>query len=1847
MSKRFSHPTALKKFQTPEAIQTDGQDSNQARKIVFVFSGQGSQAFGMGQQLLDQEPMFRATVEQCDQAMRQYVDWSLLEELTANEAQSRLDQIDVMWPALFAISAALAALWRSWDIEPDAVVGHSLGEVAAAHVAGALSLEDAVRVVYHQSRLVKRISGQGAMALVELSWEQAQQALVGYENRLCLAISSSPTTTVLSGDPAALAEVLHTLKCQDIFCRFVRTDAAVHSPQIDCLQAELASALSGLQPRRASVPIVSALTAKVLDGYQFDSSYWVHNLREPVLFSHAVAQLLHSGHDIFLELSPQPILGRSIEQSLMHHKRQGTVLASLRLGEDERAVMLDALEVLYSRGLPVNWDQLDPAVVNTVPLTTVMLAEVSPPVEEKAPTAAKLLPTSARELLLASPPEECQQLVESYLQELVSTVLKVDSSQLDRLQPLTALGLDSLLASQITYRVGKSFQVMLPLQSLFESASIADLSKSIVTILQEQATRDEDDVRCLDAIVPAPDQRYQPFPLTDIQQAYWMGRSGAFELGNVATHVYIEIGSSSLDLEQLSAAWQKLIERHDMLRAVVLPTGEQKILEQVPTYEIKVLDLNGLEPEVVTAQLTTVRDEMAQQVLLADQWPLFEIRATRLNKQHARLHVSLDLLMADLWTVLLLFQEWHQLYKNSKACLTPLEISFRDYVLTEIALRDTQLYQRSQDYWFRRIDTLPPSPELPLAQNPGSITQPRFFRRSFQLDPETWQQLKQRARQVGLTPSGVLLAAFAEVLTVWSKSPRFTINLTLFNRLPLHPQVNDIVGDFTSVTLLAVDNSAPEPFAARAIRLQQQLWQDLDHRYVSGVHVLREIYRRQGGAPRVAMPVVFTSALGLGSCGQEDLRLNYFGEVVYSITQTPQVWLDHQVIEQDGVLICNWDAVEELFPEGLLDDMFETYYRFLMQLVSTESVWLEATPQLVPPTQLQQRYAVNATTAPTSEEMLHSLFTAQVKACTHDYAVISPQRTLTYLELFNLANQLGYRLLGLGACPNTLIAVVMELGWEQVVAVLGILMSGAAYMPIDPELPTERRWHLLEQGQVKLVLTKKKLNQNLEWPEGIQRLQVDTESLVGAEISPRPPVQSPEDLAYVIYTSGSTGLPKGVTINHRGAVNTIKDINQRFGVGPQDRLLALSALNFDLSVYDIFGILAAGGTLVIPEAGRTKDPAHMAQLIVQHQVTIWNSVPALMQMLVEYVALRPEKLPTPLRLALLSGDWIPLHLPGQIKALWPNLQVVSLGGATEASIWSIYYPIETIDADLKRIPYGKPLTNQSFHVLNELLEPCPVWVSGQLYIGGIGLALGYWRDQLKTQASFIIHPRSKERLYRTGDLGRYLPNGNIEFLGREDFQVKVNGLRIELGEIEAVLAQHSGVHEAVVIAQSDHLGDKRLVAYVVPNQEQVPTDNELSCFLKQKLPTYMLPSSYLLMDTLPLTPNGKLNRRALPAVDQVKNEPREIFVAPRDDLELHLTRIWEKVLGIQPISVTDNFFALGGHSLLAARLFAQIEQTFGKNLPLSILFQSPTVEQLTSILRQQGMLAPCSSLVAIQPAGSKLPLFCIGGAGGDVFYFRDLSNRLGLEQPIYGLQAQGLDGKQAPHTRIEDMAAHYIKEIRTFQSEGPYFLAGHSVGGLVAFEMAQQLQMQGQEVGLLAIFDAGIFKSIDSVPSFWDKASFHLSNLIELEPKNKLSYVPRMLSASVKSGVKNMSKKIASLVGLQSQHSLTQELGGPEFLPQNVRRMFKLNEQAARDYVPQVYLGQVTFFRATNNSTSATSRLRWSRLAAGGLEVHKVPGDHSFADSLLSEPNVSVLAEKLKACLEQAQKSATNVKRDS
>jgi amino acid adenylation domain-containing protein len=1063
-------------------------------------------------------------------------------------------------------------------------------------------------------------------------------------------------------------------------------------------------------------------------------------------------------------------------------------------------------------------------------------------------------------------------------------------------------------------------------------------------------------------IVPDPASRHEPFPLTDVQKAYWLGRTDCFELGNIGCHVYFEVDLPGLDRGRLQAAWQKLIDRHDMLRAIVHDDGLQQILPRTPHYEIKHLSLRGADQAKVNLELETIRGRMSHQVFSPNQWPLFELRTTELD-QRTLLHYSGDLLFIDIWSLQILYGELVQLAYDRVVHLAPLEISFRDYVLATAQQRDSRDYRRSQEYWLRRLDTLPPPPKLPLAKSPLAIRQPRFVRREAVLEQAVWRKLKIQSAKASLTLSGTLIAAFARIVAAWSQSPRFTLNTTLFQRAPLHPQVHRLVGDFTSILLLEIHDGAADSFDVLAKRIAAQFRSDLRHRAYGGIQLLREIAKKGDPDRPSSMPVVFTSALSPRMPGWQSA--DRVGEISYGVSQTPQVYLDHQVYQRGGHLQLSWDAVEELFPPGLLDDMFGAYCAFLRRLALDDAAWRETKADLLPSAQVMQRAVVNDTAGPPPRGLLHGPFLEQVRKGPHHTAIATWERRLTYEDVHRHARHLAKRLRQLGAGKDRLVAVVMEKGWEQVVGAIAVLMAGGAYLPVDPDLPQERRWLLLRRAEVQIVLTQPCVAERLEWPPGVQRLSVEWQD-PGQEDQieePLPPLGRENDLAYVIFTSGSTGEPKGVMIEHRSALNTVLDINERFGVSADDRILALSSLSFDLSVYDIFGALAAGATIVLPHPTSSREPRDWVDLILQEKITIWNSVPALLEMWVEHLERRKKSLGHSVRLALLSGDWIPVGLPDRARAVLPGLQVVSLGGATEASIWSIIYPIGTVSEEWSSIPYGRPLRNQQMHVLNDEMTPCPAWVPGQLYIAGIGLARGYWRDEAKTQAQFVAHSRTGERLYRTGDVGCYLPDGNIEFLGREDDQVKVQGHRIELGEIEATLERHPKVTSAVVMAVGERAAPKHLVAYVVT---RTVTVEELAKYLRQNLPEYMVPAVWQELDALPLTANGKVNRKALPSV--ARPDAAQARPAEQSDALARITALIAGELALPSLNQHSNLLTLGATSIDLVRIVGRLQKEFSFRPSFQEFLREPSAAALAERCQQSSDIASkVGALVSVSP----------------------------------------------------------------------------------------------------------------------------------------------------------------------------------------------------------------------------------------------------------------------------------------
>ena len=921
------------------------------------------------------------------------------------------------------------------------------------------------------------------------------------------------------------------------------------------------------------------------------------------------------------------------------------------------------------------------------------------------------------------------------------------------------------------------------------------------------------------SITPDTENKFLPFPLSEVQHAYWIGRSKGIEFGNVATHYYYELASDSVDLEKFNAALVKLIERHDMMRAIVMEGGQQKIMEQVPAYVVRTYDFRHESDVVKKTRMLALRAEMSAQLLPADTWPLFDIRAVRLSDTKTQLYFSWDFINLDAWSVYAICREWNVLYDDIDAVLPPIEMSYRDYILAELELRESEVYKRDKEYWWNRLDSIPEAPILPVKSNTNPNHRHTFTRRRFALDGQKWQQLKTQGAKLGITPSNILLAAYAEVLAIWSKEKHFTLNMTFFNRLPLHKDVYSIVGDFTSLTLLEIDARSPTTLANRAKSIQSQFMQDFEHRMVSGVEVMREWAKRRNLSLQASMPVVFTSCLVLNSAEGDDSSLvESFGDLTYGISQTPQVWLDNQIMEDKDGLVFNWDAVEEVFAPGVLDEMFEAYCNLILRLAETPEYWNNKLPVAIPQAQVDLITQNNATANEVPTTLLHEGFVNRAQSQPNAIAVRTNNIEWSYAELLQRSLVLAEEIVRLGAADDSnLVGIVAEKGPFQIVAVFAVLLAGKAYMPIDPDLPKARIELLFQQSQSTLAIIDRSARLS-QLPEHITPIQIDEDHNSSSSLNATLH-QTQSELAYVIFTSGSTGVPKGVMIDHLGAVNTLQHINRLFNVESSDSVLGVSSLSFDLSVYDIFGVLAAGGCLVLPDADKSSAPEHWLELIQKYNITLWNSAPPLLTMLTNYMEGFECKPNYSIRLTLLSGDWIPLDTKDKLNKHLCMSKLISLGGATEASVWSIYHPVKSVEASWKSIPYGKALPNQTMYVLDDNLQHRPLHTVGKIYIGGIGLAKGYLNDSEKTDRHFITSEFG--RLYYTGDLGRYMGDGEIEFLGREDDQVKLRGHRIELGEITSVLRGHEAVENAVAVINGDSRQDQSLWAFLQIDQDKM------------------------------------------------------------------------------------------------------------------------------------------------------------------------------------------------------------------------------------------------------------------------------------------------------------------------------------------------------------------------------------------------------------------------------------------
>jgi amino acid adenylation domain-containing protein len=1314
-----------------------------------------------------------------------------------------------------------------------------------------------------------------------------------------------------------------------------------------------------------------------------------------------------------------------------------------------------------------------------------------------------------------------------------------------------------------------------------------------------------------------------------------------------------------LNVQALKQSLHEIIRRHEAWRTNFAVQNGQLVQVINPPFDLELpfVDLRGLDESEREAEALRLATQDARRPFNLNQGPLLRAMLARLADNEHCLYLTLHQIIFDgvsLYSVFLPeLTTLYEAFQNSRPSpLTEPSIQYADFAH----------WQRSQPealsdelaYWREQLAGAPAALDLPTDRPRPANQTFQGEQLSFSLPQPLSDALKALSRSEGTTLFMTLLAAFQAVLHRYTDQDDLVLGTVTTSRK--RSEFNELLGFFLNTLVLRTDLAGDPTFRELLGRTRKMTVDALAHGDVP-IHRLvkdMELERDPARNPLFQVMFVLEPPLPAPPTGWELSQVDVDAGIA-------RVDLYLELDDRPEGLVGRFRYNRDLFDTASITRMLEHLTNLLEGIVTNPGRAISDYPlstdnedSLIASSSVQP---VNPFTIFAKHEIEQSIaerFSQQVRKYPQRVAVKTRNHEWTYEELDARANEIAQSILNSRGDRQEQIALLFDHDAPMIAAMLGALKTGKTYVPLDPNHPRERLVQIIEDSEATTLLTN---STNLALAEAIwgavAERSADTAVDQAHESKAPSPLRStgalqnglinvddrishdrlvdlpqiePDRLAYILYTSGSTGQPKGVMQNHRNVLHYIRLYTNNLHLNVDDRLTLLSSYCFDASVMDIYGALLNGATLY-PIDIKQEGLNGISQQLIDEKITVYHSTPTVYRYFVNQVAQPLTEFPN-LRLVVLGGEKVTrTDVELYQKHFSDDCLFVNGLGPTEATIALQNFISKQTKISGDNVAVGFPVEDTEVLLLNKTGKPSEV--AGEIAIKSKHVALGYWRNPEATANAFVSK-RGSTRIYKTGDMGRRLPDGTIQFEGRKDFQIKIRGFRVELGEVESAIAQYQPVRENVVVAAENGNGDKRLIAYVVPHGPE-SINGDLREFLKRKLPEYMVPSSFVVLDSLPLTASGKLNRRALPAPEGGTGVPsvRSAYAAPQTHLEELLTNIWADVLEVKAVGIEDNFFDLGGHSLLAVRLFAQIEKKLGKCLPLATLFQAPTVAQLAAVI-QKDWTAEWSSLVEIQPAGSKPPFFCVHALGGNVLEYRELARLLGEDQPFYGLQSAGLDGKHTPHTRVEDMAAHYIKEMRELQPNGPYFIGGRSLGGMVAFEMAQRLRAQGAEVGLLALLDtypSGYAKLLREQTTLRgrfrrevSRTKAHLVNLGSLSLKEKLSYV------FAKS--KFAPRKIKSHVWRRVVNSFA-SLGRP--LPRALQDIKELNSLAVRAYEPKVYDGHVTLFWASSDLRASVDFVTgWHALAGGGIEVHEIPGTHL---DIVKEPHVTELARKLSSCL--------------
>ncbi len=1426
--------------------------------------------------------------------------------------------------------------------------------------------------------------------------------------------------------------------------------------------------------------------------------------------------------------------------------------------------------------------------------------------------------------------------IEEILTQIWTQALKVD--QVGIYDNFFELGGHSLLATQLVSRIRNIFKVELSLREFFARTTVAELALSIEQLQQQ-------DLELVSPPILARAENAELL-LSYAQQRLWF--LDQFEPNSAIYNIPMALRLvGTLNQVALEQSLYEIINRHEALRTnfVIVDGKPSQLIQTQTNWTVSVVDLKYLsttEQEIATQQLA---QQQANQPFDLTNQALVRATLIVLSETEHVLSVCMHHIVSDAWSMGVFIQELAALYnaysQGEPSPLTPLSIQYADFAIWQKNWLQGEVLQTQISYWQQQLKDAPALLSLPTDRPRPAVQTFAGGHQEFALSVELSNKLTKLSQEQGVTVFMTLLAAFDTLLYRYTGTEDILVGSPIANRN--RNEIEGLIGFFVNTLVLRTDLSGDRSFnellgRVRLMAIDAYAHQDLPF------EMLVEVLQPERDLSHTPLFQVMFALQNVPMSEIELADLTISSLPVESATAKFDLFLSIQ--NTGNGLVGVWEYNTDLFDASTIERMTGHFMTLLSGIVANPEERISQLP-LLSQTERQQLLVEwnNTQTDYPRDKSIHQLFEEQVERTPNAIAVEFENQQLTYHQLNCRANQLAHYLKSLGVSADVLVGICVERSLEMVVGLLGILKAGGAYVPLDPNYPQERLAFMLEDAQVSVLLTQDSLLDRLPQHQASQVfLDTDWQLISQSNQDNLISCVQATNLAYVIYTSGSTGKPKGVALNQLALCNLILWQLQNNTIYTGAKTLQFAPISFDVSFQEMFSTWFSGGTLFLITEELRRDTSALLGFLQEKAVERLFVPFVALQQLAE-VAIGSELVNSHLREIITAGEQ--LQITPAISQWLSKLNDCTLHnhyGPSESHVIITFTLNNSVDTWPLLPPIGRPIANTQIYILDQYQQPVLVGVGGELHIGGVCLAQGYLNRPELTQERFISNPFSTDghsRLYKTGDLARYLPDGNIEYLGRIDNQVKVRGFRIELGEVEAVLSQHGDVEGCCIIAHEDTPGDKRLVAYVVAHHNSTPTISELRQFLKAKLPDYMVPNAFVMLESMPLTPSGKVDRRALPAPD-LHSSNSDKYVAPRNQVELELTQIWSRILKVDKVGVKDNFFDLGGHSLLTPYLMAQIKKQFGKDIAIASLYQNPTIEQLATIVPFDSDSKSGSPLVILQPHGSKPPLFCLPGAAGYPFYLYDLARCLGSDQPFYSFQAIAPGEGGELITQVEDVAARYIQELFVVQPQGPYFLAGHSFGGKLAFEMAQQLLRKGHKVALVAI--------LDTTAPFHQKnpSVFDLDNtkwLAELADTIEVVYGKKMdCSVDI----------LQSMLWEDQLKYVLERLKNADILPpddeimqlNNMVQLLKAN--AVVNYVPrEIYPTKITLLRAKenivkvdeSNSEVLSDILQdlhwgWSKFSAEPVNVHFVPGNHV---TMMNLPQVQVLAEQLKACIEQAQ----------